>query len=153
MNRAHVAQILNLLYRRFAIGSASANPNAPNPTDAVQDAILRYGRLQICATPSFLWFMVPMRAKFGVGACHEPVSRSAAFQAAAAPVRPALTGFAEASLPLVRAPIQCRFIALLHVLRRKEALAERARFQSKAATALRCVAAVQNLAAFLMVQK
>jgi hypothetical protein len=44
-----VAQICNLLYRRFAIGWAFNCPNRWNRDDS-QNAILRYGRLQICAT-------------------------------------------------------------------------------------------------------
>jgi putative protease len=45
-----VAQICNLPYRRFAIGRASANTGTFDFGDTLQDAILRNGRLQICAT-------------------------------------------------------------------------------------------------------
>src|SRR6266568_3704747 len=45
-----VAQICNLLYRRFVIGRASHHPSRRVLTDAPQNAILRYSRLQICAT-------------------------------------------------------------------------------------------------------
>src|SRR5436305_3252862 len=47
---ARVAQICNLLYRRFVIGSAPDFANVPFVTNAPQNAILRYSRLQICAT-------------------------------------------------------------------------------------------------------
>src|SRR5262249_17294626 len=46
-----VAQICNLLYRRFVIGRASDSPSALALADAPQNPILRYSRLQICATP------------------------------------------------------------------------------------------------------
>jgi hypothetical protein len=45
-----VAQTCSLPYRRFAIGKTSARSNAFDFADTLQDAILRYGRLQICAT-------------------------------------------------------------------------------------------------------
>ncbi|MBI2949660.1 MAG: tetratricopeptide repeat protein [Verrucomicrobia bacterium] len=45
-----VAQTCSLPYRRFAIGSASASSRALGLAARLQDAILRYGRLQICAT-------------------------------------------------------------------------------------------------------
>ncbi len=51
-SRWAVAQISNLLYRRFAIGGATANLNASDDAAALQDATLRNGRLQICATSS-----------------------------------------------------------------------------------------------------
>jgi hydrogenase/urease accessory protein HupE len=47
-----VAQICNLLYRRFVIGRASDGSSVLAVADAPQNAILRYGRLQICATQS-----------------------------------------------------------------------------------------------------
>ncbi|MBI4658259.1 MAG: hypothetical protein HY735_05310 [Verrucomicrobia bacterium] len=62
MNQVFVAQIFNLPYRRFAIGRAAENSGALDLADAPQNAILRYGRLQICATSSARRFMVPMRA-------------------------------------------------------------------------------------------
>src|SRR5438309_1782445 len=46
---ACVAQIFNLLYRRFAIGRASKSPT-PGLRDGLQNTILRYSRLKICAT-------------------------------------------------------------------------------------------------------
>ena len=49
MRRLVVAQIFNLLYRRFAIGRPSKNPYALELGDDPQNAILRYGRMQICA--------------------------------------------------------------------------------------------------------
>jgi hypothetical protein len=45
-----VAQICNLPYRRFVIGRACENSSALALADATQNAILRYSRLQICAT-------------------------------------------------------------------------------------------------------
>jgi hypothetical protein len=45
-----VAQICNLLCRRFVIGRASDRSSALAFADARQNAILRYGRLQICTT-------------------------------------------------------------------------------------------------------
>ena len=48
--RGLVAQICNLPYRRFVIGGASENSSALVLADAPQNAILRYSRLQICAT-------------------------------------------------------------------------------------------------------
>ena len=45
-----VAQLFNLPYRRFINGKVSVKPIAPDPADALQDEILRYSRLQICAT-------------------------------------------------------------------------------------------------------
>ena len=45
-----VAQICNLLCRRFVIGRASETWSALAFADALQNAILRYGRLRICAT-------------------------------------------------------------------------------------------------------
>ncbi len=47
-----VAQICNLLYRRFSIGRGVGKSSALAVADAPQNAILRYGRLQICATLS-----------------------------------------------------------------------------------------------------
>ncbi|MBI2949072.1 MAG: hypothetical protein HYY23_15635 [Verrucomicrobia bacterium] len=44
--------ICNLPYRRFAIGGASRVVGALDLAEAAQNAILRYGRLKICATPS-----------------------------------------------------------------------------------------------------
>ena len=45
-----VAQICNLPYRRFAIGKACESSGAPALAHGPQNAILRYSRLQICAT-------------------------------------------------------------------------------------------------------
>ena len=50
--RGLVAQICNLPYRRFLIGRASEISSALSFTDVPQNAILRYSRLQICATLS-----------------------------------------------------------------------------------------------------
>src|SRR5262249_51701790 len=49
-----VAQICNcnLLYRRLVIGRTSENSSALAAAKAPQNAILRYSRLQICATPN-----------------------------------------------------------------------------------------------------
>jgi hypothetical protein len=47
---ALVAQIFNLLYRRFIIGKAPNICSCVGPTYAQQNAILRYSRLKICAT-------------------------------------------------------------------------------------------------------
>jgi len=46
-----VAQIFNLLYRRFAIGKALKS-EAFRQASGSQNEILRYGRLKICATAS-----------------------------------------------------------------------------------------------------
>src|SRR5438309_10394735 len=46
-----VAQIFNLLYRRFAIGRALRARARCIVTNGSQNAILRYSRLKICATP------------------------------------------------------------------------------------------------------
>ncbi|MBI4660498.1 MAG: hypothetical protein HY735_16800 [Verrucomicrobia bacterium] len=62
MNQVFVAQIFNLPYRRFAIGRAAENSGALDLADAPQNAILRYGRFQICATSSARRFKAPMRA-------------------------------------------------------------------------------------------
>ena len=48
--RDSVAQICNLPYRRFVIGKASGTSSAVPLADMPQNAILRYSRLQICAT-------------------------------------------------------------------------------------------------------
>ena len=53
LQRRPVAQICNLPYRRFAIGRASESSSALALGGASQNAILRYGRLQICATNAF----------------------------------------------------------------------------------------------------
>src|SRR6266852_133929 len=45
-----VAQICNLPYRRIAFCGAAEMPAAPGLSAGSQNAILRYGRLQICAT-------------------------------------------------------------------------------------------------------
>ena len=45
-----VAQICNLPYRRFVIGRASESSTALAIAGVPQNAILRYSRLQICAT-------------------------------------------------------------------------------------------------------
>jgi hypothetical protein len=45
-----VAQISNLPYRRFPIGSALNGSGARELPDAPQVGNLRYGRLEICAT-------------------------------------------------------------------------------------------------------
>ena len=47
------AQIFNLPYRRFVIGRASNDSRALDRADAPQNAILRYGRLKICATAPY----------------------------------------------------------------------------------------------------
>src|SRR6188474_2665435 len=48
--RGLVAQICNLPYRRLVIGRASESSSAPALVNVPQNAILRYSRLQICAT-------------------------------------------------------------------------------------------------------
>ena len=48
----HVAQIFNLLYRRFVIGRAPDTWRRAGSEHARQNGILRYGRLKICATTS-----------------------------------------------------------------------------------------------------
>src|SRR2546422_604367 len=48
--RRGVAQIFNLLYRRFAIGRLSPFAGGSGTLTARQNAILRYSRLKICAT-------------------------------------------------------------------------------------------------------
>jgi hypothetical protein len=48
--QALVAQSCTLPYRRLAIGRAPANSNESDLADTLQDAILRYGRVQLCAT-------------------------------------------------------------------------------------------------------
>src|SRR5438552_3443085 len=48
-----VAQICNLLYRRFVIGRAHIYSGASGFSEGPQNAILRYSRLQICATEYF----------------------------------------------------------------------------------------------------
>src|SRR6516164_5466359 len=45
-----VAQICNLLYRRVALGCARKFSEAVRICDDSQNAILRYSRLQLCAT-------------------------------------------------------------------------------------------------------
>ena len=50
MELISVAQSCTLPYRRFAIGESLANLDAPELAYTLQDAILRYSRLQICAT-------------------------------------------------------------------------------------------------------
>src|SRR6266581_2118978 len=45
-----VAQICNLLYRRFAIGRVSPASRTLAVAAGPQNVILRYSRLQICAT-------------------------------------------------------------------------------------------------------
>jgi len=50
MREVTVAQIFNLLYRRFPIGRAPASPSGLGLGDAPQNTILRYGRVQLCAT-------------------------------------------------------------------------------------------------------
>ena len=47
-----VAQIFNLAYRRVALGGALGYAERPDFRGAWQNAILRYGRIQFCATPS-----------------------------------------------------------------------------------------------------
>jgi hypothetical protein len=49
-NRVIVAQLFNLLYRRFPIGEAFDFPRRVKYLDTQQSAILRYGRLKIRAT-------------------------------------------------------------------------------------------------------
>src|SRR5947209_6359848 len=48
--RRLVAQIFNLLYRRFSIGKAPTTLQALGLAEILQTARLRYGRLKICAT-------------------------------------------------------------------------------------------------------
>ena len=45
-----VAQIFNLPYRRFVIGRPADTVWGVEPAHTPQNAILRYGRLKICAT-------------------------------------------------------------------------------------------------------
>jgi hypothetical protein len=45
-----VTQIFNLLYRRFAIGWALNGCRGVGSVRALQNEILRYGRLKICVT-------------------------------------------------------------------------------------------------------
>jgi len=45
-----VAQIVNLLYRRLAIGSALVEVRGSGRGAVLQDGILRYSRLAVCAT-------------------------------------------------------------------------------------------------------
>ena len=45
-----VAQICNLLYRRLVVGSVLDSRGRLGTAHALQNAILRYSRLQICAT-------------------------------------------------------------------------------------------------------
>jgi hypothetical protein len=45
-----VAQIFNLLYRRVALGQALGLNRASYFSNALQNTILRYSRLEICAT-------------------------------------------------------------------------------------------------------
>ena len=49
---AEVAQIFNLSYRRIVFGSVSDRSDALAPSDTSQITNLRYGRVQLCATPS-----------------------------------------------------------------------------------------------------
>jgi hypothetical protein len=48
-----VAQIFNLLYRRFLIDRASDPSSALMVLRPAQNVILRYGRLKICATQTW----------------------------------------------------------------------------------------------------
>src|ERR1041385_2818439 len=59
---SYVARICNLLYRRFVIGKASAISSVHERSGGPQNAILRYGRLQICATLAFLTLTIPVYA-------------------------------------------------------------------------------------------
>ena len=45
-----VAQIVNLLYRRLPIGWALVEMRRPGQGAVLQDGILRYSRLAVCAT-------------------------------------------------------------------------------------------------------
>jgi len=45
-----MSRIFNLLYRRFPIGRAPSSPSGLGLGDAPQNTILRYGRVQLCAT-------------------------------------------------------------------------------------------------------
>src|SRR5213594_4267230 len=45
-----VAQIVNLLYRRLVIGSALVEVRRSGQGAVLQDGILRYSRLAVCAT-------------------------------------------------------------------------------------------------------
>src|SRR5439155_19246527 len=51
---AQVAQICNLLYRRFAICGPLTLPPRLARNEALPNAIRRYSRLQICATGAWL---------------------------------------------------------------------------------------------------
>ena len=48
-----VAQIVNLLYRRLAIGTALVEVRRSGRGTVLQDGILRYSRLAVCATNMF----------------------------------------------------------------------------------------------------
>src|ERR1035441_1886156 len=50
MDANWVTQICNLLYRRFVIGRSLGTRQLIGPARALQNTILRYSRLQICAT-------------------------------------------------------------------------------------------------------
>src|SRR5207247_8997278 len=82
-----VAQIFNLLYRRFAIGRAPRARARRFVTDGWQNAILRYSRLKICATsasrnackvqnPPALW--IPWQAAPNRRTCPRDSSTAAA---------------------------------------------------------------------------
>ncbi len=47
---AHAAQVFNLLYRRLATGRAADTRQRVEPAHASQNEILRYSRVQLCAT-------------------------------------------------------------------------------------------------------
>jgi hypothetical protein len=49
-----LAQISNLLYRRFVIGRALNSGWRAESAPALQNGILRYSRLEICATSPYL---------------------------------------------------------------------------------------------------
>ena len=74
----NVAQICNLLYRRFAIGTVEEQTDALAIASGKQNTILRYSRLKICATlnrcPSFGGEGQPaLRSALGEGGGEEAV--------------------------------------------------------------------------------
>jgi hypothetical protein len=46
------AQIFNLVYRRLVVGWPQDRSEIPGVREGLQNTILRYTRLKICATPS-----------------------------------------------------------------------------------------------------
>ena len=68
------AQIFNLPSRRFALGRAREFSNAFHTSDGLQNAILRYGRLQICATAcaSLALVLLPFNFSLRAASFSEP---------------------------------------------------------------------------------